>query len=475
MKTRGRPRHPDVLTPREWEALTLVREGLTNPQIAERMGITLDAAKYHVSEILSKLQLRSREEAATWQPEPPREAALRPSWANAIARWMPFLAPAAGVSVAVAAVAGLGVLAYGVISSEGEEEPSVGATPSATAAPALGQPSEAEQIVAEGDLAAYAVAESGSALTVWNTCEFQLDCSTAWRLGTSSQTQATVLVGRGDARMGVAAAGDGFMISVCCDDQVPELFLIAEDGTASPLTDCDETTWSTPTEPGRMLLAGDRFVDTVDGTICDVGRLGGRHFSQGVFTADGTLWTLVDDETDPDILTVGRYDGSQWSYHDLASRAEGWTSLLAVAGPSVAVLQVSFAEGDPVSHFVGFAVTTDNGATWSEVVEPEVLDQDFPFATLGPEGTLIGSYTTMAFAGTSTLYVADGRGYLWRSTDFATFNRVLVPFLVSGLRSAGDAVIARIDDGTCTYPVECQLNDLVRISADGTWEPVIAR
>ena len=120
---RGRPRHPDVLTPREWEVLTLVREGLTNPQIAERMGITLDAAKYHVSEILSKLHLGSREEAAAWQPDPPPTAVLRPSWANALGRWWPLIGGTAGAGVMVAAVVGLGVLAYGVIKSDGEEEP----------------------------------------------------------------------------------------------------------------------------------------------------------------------------------------------------------------------------------------------------------------------------------------------------------------------------------------------------------------
>ena len=37
-----RPSHPDMLTPREQEVLALLREGLTDPQIAERLNITLD-------------------------------------------------------------------------------------------------------------------------------------------------------------------------------------------------------------------------------------------------------------------------------------------------------------------------------------------------------------------------------------------------------------------------------------------------
>jgi DNA-binding CsgD family transcriptional regulator len=64
---RGRPRHPELLTPREQEVLSLIREGLTNEQIASRLGISEPGARYHVSEILSKLGVSSRVEAAAWQ------------------------------------------------------------------------------------------------------------------------------------------------------------------------------------------------------------------------------------------------------------------------------------------------------------------------------------------------------------------------------------------------------------------------
>ncbi len=137
MKHRGRPPHPDVLTPREWDVLTLVREGLTNPQIAERLGISFDAAKYHVAEILSKLQLSTREEAAAWQPEPPERSVLRPAWARALGpiaslwRAWPIAARIAGATVVAATVLGLGVLAYGVVRSGGDDD---GVQPSTTAA-----------------------------------------------------------------------------------------------------------------------------------------------------------------------------------------------------------------------------------------------------------------------------------------------------------------------------------------------------
>jgi DNA-binding CsgD family transcriptional regulator len=66
---RGRPPHPDILTPRQLEVLGFLRMGLTNDQIAQRLGITERGARYHVSEILSKLGVGSREEAAAWRGE----------------------------------------------------------------------------------------------------------------------------------------------------------------------------------------------------------------------------------------------------------------------------------------------------------------------------------------------------------------------------------------------------------------------
>lgn len=66
---RGRPPHPDILTPRQWEVLEHVREGMTNEQIARQLGISRDGAKFHVSEIITKLGVRSRYEAATWRRE----------------------------------------------------------------------------------------------------------------------------------------------------------------------------------------------------------------------------------------------------------------------------------------------------------------------------------------------------------------------------------------------------------------------
>jgi Tol biopolymer transport system component/DNA-binding CsgD family transcriptional regulator len=62
-RRRGRPPHPDILTPREWEVLELIEQGLTNEQIGEELSISSDGAKFHVAQILGKLGVSSRHEA----------------------------------------------------------------------------------------------------------------------------------------------------------------------------------------------------------------------------------------------------------------------------------------------------------------------------------------------------------------------------------------------------------------------------
>ena len=52
------------LTPREREVWTLVASGLTNPQIAERLGLSDNTVKFHVQHLFSKLGVKNRTEAA---------------------------------------------------------------------------------------------------------------------------------------------------------------------------------------------------------------------------------------------------------------------------------------------------------------------------------------------------------------------------------------------------------------------------
>lgn len=54
------------LTPREREVITLVAEGRTNREIGKRLGVAERTARTHVSNILTKLGLASRTQAAMW-------------------------------------------------------------------------------------------------------------------------------------------------------------------------------------------------------------------------------------------------------------------------------------------------------------------------------------------------------------------------------------------------------------------------
>ncbi len=66
MPQRGRPPFDDVLTPAEWKVVEAVRHGLTNPDIARRQGVSVDAVKYHLANALQKLDMRSRHELRRW-------------------------------------------------------------------------------------------------------------------------------------------------------------------------------------------------------------------------------------------------------------------------------------------------------------------------------------------------------------------------------------------------------------------------
>jgi two-component system nitrate/nitrite response regulator NarL len=56
----------DQLTYRELDVLRLLAEGVRGDAIAQRLGITQNTVRTHVQSILTKLQVHSRLEAATF-------------------------------------------------------------------------------------------------------------------------------------------------------------------------------------------------------------------------------------------------------------------------------------------------------------------------------------------------------------------------------------------------------------------------
>lgn len=63
-RPRGRPSHPDILTPAEWRVLEQLRTGRTNQEIAGHLGVSHNTVKTHVSNMLAKLDVEHRHELA---------------------------------------------------------------------------------------------------------------------------------------------------------------------------------------------------------------------------------------------------------------------------------------------------------------------------------------------------------------------------------------------------------------------------
>ena len=121
------------LTPRQREVLELVAKGHTNAEIADLLGITLAGAKWHVSELLMRLDMDSREELAEyWASETGIRGRLG-RFAAALGGLVPLKA-AAGVVGGLALLSGVGV-AVAVMVSSGSNSSGHAAAASATPFP----------------------------------------------------------------------------------------------------------------------------------------------------------------------------------------------------------------------------------------------------------------------------------------------------------------------------------------------------
>ena len=113
-------------TTRQRQVLDLMARGKSNAEIAETLGISLQGAKWHVSEVMSKLQSDSREEAADYWRRyngiPPRFARVfRGLVGLSVVKW-------AGAATVAAIVAAGGIAIAVVASGGGDDLPSARAT-----------------------------------------------------------------------------------------------------------------------------------------------------------------------------------------------------------------------------------------------------------------------------------------------------------------------------------------------------------
>src|SRR5688572_29976311 len=69
-RSRGRPRHPDVLTPTEWSVLDMYRHGMPRRAIAWRRGTSEYAVRYPLTNAGAKLGLAATRGLPHWQGLP---------------------------------------------------------------------------------------------------------------------------------------------------------------------------------------------------------------------------------------------------------------------------------------------------------------------------------------------------------------------------------------------------------------------
>lgn len=77
-RPRGRPAHPDVLTPAEWSVLDLYRHGHSRRAMARLRGTSEYAIRYHLRNIATKLGIASLPELRHW-PGYPQNSPMKAS------------------------------------------------------------------------------------------------------------------------------------------------------------------------------------------------------------------------------------------------------------------------------------------------------------------------------------------------------------------------------------------------------------
>lgn len=142
LQGRGRPPYPGFFTPAEQRVLDGLQRHLTYQQIADELQLSYDTVKYHVSNMLSKAQVDTREQLVEFARRP----GLRWGSVPATAGWVAAVAVAAvGVAIAVFVLATLSRDRGGPAGAD--PTPTVAVSPTAGPSPTPGIPVSGVSIV----------------------------------------------------------------------------------------------------------------------------------------------------------------------------------------------------------------------------------------------------------------------------------------------------------------------------------------
>ncbi|MBN9493857.1 helix-turn-helix transcriptional regulator [bacterium] len=167
--------HPELrslLTPRQREVLALIASGGTNYEIAQALGITLDGVKWHVREILARLDVDSREAAAAaWRDEqrlPARVGRAARSFAGGIGlKWL------VGGAAALAVVGGALALVLWQTSPGGSHLQVAATTHANSTASATATAEDPDAILKHGSPVPFKVCASGDGWTRPTTADLR--------------------------------------------------------------------------------------------------------------------------------------------------------------------------------------------------------------------------------------------------------------------------------------------------------------
>jgi hypothetical protein len=142
--------------------LDLLKKGYSNRDIAEELQVSLAGAKYHVSEIISKLGVSSREEAASWDAREDRRHAIVPAFLTSrLDALLPNLSLKLAGSLALAAAAIVAAVSLAGDSDAGNADgPPAAAAPSPTPDFPCEKPGESCFRILHVDLASWEEAAS---------------------------------------------------------------------------------------------------------------------------------------------------------------------------------------------------------------------------------------------------------------------------------------------------------------------------